>query len=377
MRRLAMDFLVIFFPRICVGIRVVQTDPSLEIPVRTGQAEILNSAMVKHPEFTICARFKTHQFSWHRDTYAYHSLVVIPPNDWLLGAYVTFPCDDFFTGCTQRYKDIHGNKWKHSGVLGYVGDGVYNWNFPAWQPGVWTSGCVRSVPQQGHFTVVINGHPVLETTKYKMEFLPGRNIVLMNDGEQWGGLPNHGEMTDVNVWSRILTLDEIRRWESCEEETSMVGDVVSWDTAILNLTIGVSVREEEKTKICLNKSERKTFKAFKSTNTFTQMTKLCRNLGGGMAVAEDAGALAQMENTFQDVCNDKQFFYAGFTDRKEDRKWINVNNEEPLAWDNWAEKNPVNFSHHDCITARIGRKNIRIIYFPKYICPRRMSLSQI
>ena len=61
-----MNLLVIFFPRICVGIRVVQTDPSLEIPVRSGQAEILNSAMVKHPEFTICARFKTHQFSWHR-----------------------------------------------------------------------------------------------------------------------------------------------------------------------------------------------------------------------------------------------------------------------------------------------------------------------
>ena len=355
-RRLALNLLLILFPGLCAGIRVVRTDPALELPVRTGQAEILNSALMKYPEFTICARFKTHQFSWHRDTWAYHSLIVIPPEDWLLGAFVTFPCDDFYAGCTQRYKDIHGNKWKHSGVLGYVGDGVFNGNFPAWQPAVWSSACVRVIPQQGHLTVLLNGQTVFETREYKMEFQPGRNIVLMNDGGGWGGLPHHGEMTDVNVWSRTLTLAEIRQWESCEAGTSLVGDVVSWDTAALNLTLGVSIREADKTEICSAKKGGKTYKAFKSKNTFTEMAKLCRNLGGQIAVAEDAGALALMENTFQDVCEDQQFFYAGFTDRKEDRKWINVNDEEPLAWDNWAEKNPVNLSLHDCITARIGRK---------------------
>ena len=92
------------------------------------------------------------------------------------------------------------------------------------------------------------------------------------------------------------------------------------------------------------------------------MTKLCRNLGGRTAVAEDAGALELMEKTFQDVCSDQQFFYAGFTDKKEDRAWLNVNNEEPLAWDNWAENNPVNLSLHDCITARIGKETSE--YFP-------------
>ena len=291
-RRLAISLLVSFLPMLCASIKVVGTDPALELPVRTGQAEILNSAMVKYPEFTICVRFKTHQFSWHRDTWAFHSLIVIPPDDWLLGAYVAFPCDDFYSGCTQRYKDIHGNKWKHSGVLGYVGDGVYNENFPAWQPGVWSSGCVTVVPQQGNLTVVLNGQTVFETTEYEMEFQPGRNIVLMNDGAEWGGLPNHGEMTDVNVWRRILTLDEMRQWESCQSEPSMVGDVVRWDTASLNLTLGVSVREADKTEICPTKKGRKTYKAFKSKNTFTEMTKLCRNLGGQIAVAEDAGALA-------------------------------------------------------------------------------------
>ena len=158
-------------------------------------------------------------------------------------------------------------------------------------------------------------------------------------------------------------MEEIRQWESCESETNLVGDVVSWDTARLNLTAGVTVREADKAEICSSQSTRKTYKAFKSKNTFTEMTKLCRNLGGRMAVAEDPGALALMENTFRDVCsNDQQFFYAGFTDKKEDRKWVNVNNKEPLAWDNWAEKNPVNLSLHDCITARIGKKT------SEYLC---------
>ena len=301
-------------------------------------------------------RFKTHQYSWHRDTWAYHSLLVIPPKDWLLGAYVSYPCDDFYSGCTQRYKDIHGNKWRHSGVVGYVGDGVFNENFPAWQPGVWNSACVKVAPQQRRLTVVLNGQQVLETTEYQMEFQSGRNIVLMNDGAAWGGLPNHGEMTDVQVWSRTLTLEQIRQWESCEADTSLVGDVVNWDTARFNLTAGVFVTERDKTEICSTQSARKTYKAFKSRNTFTQMTKLCRNLGGRTAVAEDAGALELMEKTFQDVCSDQQFFYAGFTDKKEDRAWLNINNEEPLAWDNWAENNPVNLSLHDCITARIGKE---------------------
>ena len=89
-------------------------------------------------------------------------LDIISPKDWLLGAYVTTPCDDFYTGCTQRYKDIHGPAWKHSGVVGYVGDGVFNENFPAWQPAVWNSACVTVVPAQGSLTVVLNGRRVLE-----------------------------------------------------------------------------------------------------------------------------------------------------------------------------------------------------------------------
>ena len=71
--------------------------------------------------------------------------------------------------------------------------------------------------------------------------------------------------------------------------------MVRWDTARLNLTAGVFVTERDKTEICSTNSNRKTYKAFKSKNTFTEMTKLCRILGGRTAVAEDAGALRLME----------------------------------------------------------------------------------
>ena len=45
--------------------------------------------------------------------------------------------------------------------------------------------------------------------------------------------------------SRILTLEEVRQWEDCEAETSLVGDVVTWETARVNLTSGVSVRQRD------------------------------------------------------------------------------------------------------------------------------------
>ena len=346
------ELLLLLCPDICRAIRVVRTDPELQLPVRTGQAEVVNCSLEKYPDFTICARFRSHQFSWHKDTWAYHSVIVIPPKDWLIGAYVTHPCDDFYAGCTQRYKDIHGSQWRHSGVVGYIGDGVFNENFPVWQPGVWVSACVTVTIPDNHITIYLNGEIVFQTWQYELHLKPDANIVLMNDGASWGGLPFHGEMTDVNVWSRVLSEEEIIKWKKCEAIEA--GDVVNWETVKLNLTAGVEIIEEEREKTCWKEETAKTYKAFKSKATFDEMIKLCKNIGGHIAVAEDETALSLIETTFKDNCISDEFFYTGFTDREKDREWVNVNNGQLLAWDNWAPKNPVNLSLHDCITSRLG-----------------------
>ena len=61
---------------------------------------------------------------------------------------------------------------------------------------------------------------LLKTKDYQLDFQPGRNIVLMNDGASvWGGLPHHGEMADVNVWSRTSVLRS--HWSSSNELQSL------------------------------------------------------------------------------------------------------------------------------------------------------------
>ena len=47
--------------------------------------------------------------------------------------------------------------------------------------------------------------------------------------------PNHGAMTDVNIWDRVLSEQEQADWMFCKTETSG-GNVVSWGSAQLNIT---------------------------------------------------------------------------------------------------------------------------------------------
>ena len=50
----------------------------------------------------------------------------------------------------------------------------------------------------------------------------------------WKWKPHHGAMTDVNIWDRILSEQEQSDWMFCKTETG--GNVVSWESAQLNIT---------------------------------------------------------------------------------------------------------------------------------------------
>ena len=121
------------------AIRVLQTNPDIELPPRSGQAEVLDSSLANLAEFTICMRMKTFQFSSYNEvTFSYQAVMTAGPV-WILGAYIGLPCDQRYLGCTQKQKDRYGQDWKHSKVIGYTGDGVENHDFKTWQPGVWNS----------------------------------------------------------------------------------------------------------------------------------------------------------------------------------------------------------------------------------------------
>ena len=130
------------------AIRVLQTNPDIELPPRLAQAEVLDSSLANLAEFTICMRIKTYQFtSYNKETFSYQA-VMTSGSVWILGAYIGLPCDERYLGCTQKQKDRYGEDWKHSRVIGYTGDGVENHAFKTWQPGVWNS--ERSFKKEGN-----------------------------------------------------------------------------------------------------------------------------------------------------------------------------------------------------------------------------------
>ena len=125
--------------KLVLTIRVLQTNPDIELPPRFAQAEVLDSSLANLAEFTICLRLKTYQFtSYNQLTFSYQAVMTAGPV-WILGAYIGLPCDQRYRGCTQKQKDRYGKDWKHSKVIGYSGDGVENHAFKTWQPGVWNS----------------------------------------------------------------------------------------------------------------------------------------------------------------------------------------------------------------------------------------------
>ena len=87
---------------------------------------------------------------------------------------------------------------------------------PAWSPGVWNSVCVSASASLGLFSVNINAGEIrFRTEQYEGYHTKHQvNIVLMGGGEQYrdSAYPMHGAMTDVNVFSRILSEEEVGDW---------------------------------------------------------------------------------------------------------------------------------------------------------------------
>ena len=104
--------------------------------------------------------------------------------------------------------------------------------FPAWEPGVWTGACITASRAQTFIRVNVNGVTVAGTERYRGYYQDiEQNIILMNN--LYWVEPNHGALTDVNIWSRVFSGQEMADWTICKSD--LVGDVLSWEEAELNI----------------------------------------------------------------------------------------------------------------------------------------------
>ena len=157
-----------------------------------------------------------------------------------------------------------------SSIACFSDKSVDSFVFPAWQPDTWTSFCMMAdkgnrtfkggdlLPQDAyyhysdlHFQATLDGVPLYNTTSYKGGHKKGQLVTLFGD-EEWL-FPARGSITDLHIWSRIITekglhsicnmfvfcslhtiyLSEMQDYSNCK--TVADGDLFSWDTAKLTL----------------------------------------------------------------------------------------------------------------------------------------------
>lgn len=110
----------------------------------------------------------------------------------------------------------------------------------------WTNYCVTWSSQTGGADLWINGR-VGEQRYLKSGYSVSLSgvFILGRDQDGFLGILNSnafvGKMTDVNVWDYILSTGDIRDQMSCDGNSTVEGNVLSWGTTRLSLYGGVEL----------------------------------------------------------------------------------------------------------------------------------------
>ena len=322
------------------GLRVLSTDQTGQ----TGVAEITNLSLEDHREFTVCGRIITYQFK-------FQYIIALGPDPLLA------------TDVSSEYPV--GNR-----VFGFTpGLGFY----PSWLPGVWTSLCISVDKQSQDVKVNINGENI-ETEDFdtEAEGLDPFNvwkIFLMNSQSQ--DTPGDGSITDVTVWGRELSEEEMIDWQHCQTEPAET--LLTWEDAQLNIT-GLSEFEVNQSETCLNKTQDKKYIGYNIMLNYIGVEKFCSKIGGRLAVPRDQNHsreefITSRENLIDRIpggevlCQPR--VYTGF--ERIDSQWVDVSTQEPIPWYDW--KISPEEDGYDCVVQDLYDGNMDNVHCDTELCP--------
>ena len=184
-------------------VRVVGTRPD-QYPEKNGVAWLQADKFVK---LTVCLRFKITQYFNLYDSV--HPLIELSKANRIWA--VTNKCHpdnrDCTTGFIKRYKDDY-QLGKTFGLF------IYNFKFEefdSWLPGQWNSFCILLDQTRGYYGVFLNGKKRLEFDELTTDY--DSPIPLLNG--RCACAPVHGSLTDLNVWSSVLSEEEVAAWAGC------------------------------------------------------------------------------------------------------------------------------------------------------------------
>ena len=161
-----------------------------------------------------------------------------------------------------------------------------------------------------------------------------------------------GKMTDVNIWNYSMTLEVMKSWTKCNSESGG-GNVINWETAEW-ATWDLEVENVDKFEICqIDKKPGLTI--FPRKRTFRESLELCQRLGGTMAVADSEKKSQEimklLSSTKDKIClpwsGGKS--WTGYTDEKEEGKFVDVNTGEEMNWSKWILGEPNGGQRGNCV----------------------------
>ena len=319
--------LVLFCCLVPIGaIRVIRSNPNQPFE-KDGIATIQNSSVASLNHFTLCARIHTFQFD---SSFSMNQAMITVSKIKLFWTFSSkADCD--FAGCTEYYKNSIGDAWKYGKTYGMLLDADYGYIFyPAWKPNQWENLCISVNQPKNHIQIYNGKVKALESKEKIISSFENEDIILLNykDGEKRN--PMHGAITDVNVWDKILTKEEIQNWIDCKD--SVGGNFVKWNTSSLNVELLEDV-EIDVSSICGNNfksSQVKHLAGFNFIiNSVEEHNKFCRSLGFDVAVAKNNDELKDFHQFQAGECN-AEYFFLGYI--KIDGNWVNINDNQPMLW---------------------------------------------
>ena len=225
---ISLGFLLLYV-RHTWGIKVIQTNPNTALQ-QNGMALIQNSSLSDYDQLTICLRIKTFQFD---NFYSNKQAIVTYGDNLFLWSFVgSENCG--FPGCVDYYKDLIKENWKYGKVYGIFHKRTEFEFYPSWRVNDWQRFCIRIDRMKNEIEIFNGRKSIFKTIQQNLNLKTfDENIELMNDKSFEDFAPMHGAIADLNVWSRILSAEEIVDWASCKNLNN--GDIIDWNTAAVEV----------------------------------------------------------------------------------------------------------------------------------------------
>ena len=318
---------------------------------KNGKATFQIDSLSALDQFTICARFRAYQFN---DMYYYTQSVISLHSNILFGSFTTGDkCT--FKDCATYWKNYFGEIWKYGKAFSFTHSYGYFSLMDELRPRKWYSLCINIDVLNESIDYLINQNNI-HNRRISRELIGNGSIFLLNSNEQ--NNPFYGEITDVNIWNRVLNSQDIAEWTYCRE--SFKGNVMNWDDISKIQFVHLELKNIDMKDIC-NSSSAKDVNVYKnSVETAQDTIKFCNTIGATVAIAKTADDLKNMYSLYESIileANHSDFwFFTGYI--KEDNMWMDIVDKSLMVWRSFDEGYPMNIRGQDCIVSNNSRTMI-------------------